>query len=340
MRACLVLILLGAALGTRSQNPPARMNVAILLFDDVQIIDYTGPYEVLAGIGALNVFTVAEKRDTIHTIFEMKVIPDYDFTNHPAVDILIVPGGGGARTRNPGPFEHYLPATETAQLMAWVKQNASSAKHVLSVCNGAFILARAGLLDNLPATCTAPLISRLQEVSPSITPVYDKRFVDTGKIITSAGLSSGIDASLHLVEKMFGRGVAQQRALMLEYPWDPDGDWARAALADKYMMFRYDGIKAKSLSRQGDRTQWESKWLVTAEDSKEADRVMDVVNKALSNGTTFGNGFKPVWRKMSGSDRSSEWSFEDEQKNRWQGKVELAASTAKDYVLTVSVKKK
>jgi len=325
---------LTSSLTAQSAQQVQRMNVAILLFDDVQIIDYTGPYEVLAS--RFNVFTVAERRDTIHTIFEMKVIPDYDFSQHPAVDILVVPGGGGARTKNPGPFEHFLPATETPALMDWVKKTAASSKYVLSVCNGAFILARAGLLDNLSATCTAPMIGNLQKVSASIKPVYDKRFVDNGKIITSGGLSSGIDASLHIIEKVYGRGAAQLRALILEYPWDPEGNWSRSALADKYMMFRYDGLNnVKSLSRQGDQAKWENAWSVSVSKPEEVKTVMDIVNKTLENNVTYG-GVKTTWKRTGEGPAKSEWAFVDEKGRAWLGVAEMT-TTAENLIYELRV---
>jgi putative intracellular protease/amidase len=105
----------------------------------------------------------------------------------------------------------------------------------MSVCTGAFILAKAGLLDGLSATTVSGGIANLASAGNNIKVVYDKRYVDNGKIITTAGLSSGIDGSLYLVGKMMGKGVAQLVALGIEYDWDPEGKFVRAALADRYL---------------------------------------------------------------------------------------------------------
>src|SRR5437764_7530566 len=125
----------------------------------------------------------------------------------------------------------------------------------MSVCTGAFILAKAGLLDGLSATTVRGGLDRLAEAGKSITVVHDKRYVDNGKIITTAGLSSGIDGALYLVSKIDGLGAAQQIALGIEYDWDPQGKFARAALADRYLP-NLTGFKWKVLSSSGDVNRW------------------------------------------------------------------------------------
>ena len=210
-----------------------KLNVAILIFEGVQIIDYTGPYEALGANGRRNVYTVAEKPDVITTAMGMKVVPNYTFANQPKPDIILVPGGGnsgepGART----------PRGVGAQLnneavMRWIRESAAQSKYVMSICNGAFLLAKAGLLDGLSATTTAGYIPYLATVAPKTKVVYDQRYVDNGKVMTAGGLSSGIDGALHLIEKLDGRGAAILTALGMEYDWRPDSGWARAALADR-----------------------------------------------------------------------------------------------------------
>ena len=122
----------------------------------------------------------------------------------------------------------------------WVRESAKNAEIVLSVCNGAFFLGRAGLLDGLEATTFAGLIDDLQKAAPKARVVRNKRYVDNGKIITSAGLSSGIDGSLHVIERLFGKGDAQVVATSLEYDWRPDGGYVRAMLADRHLRGAYD----------------------------------------------------------------------------------------------------
>ena len=223
----------------KSRNPPVVQqkavprNLAILIFDGVQIIDYTGPYETFghayADDGpAFNIYTVSEKAGPITTAMGMTVTPNYSFENVPRPDVLLIPGGG------------VKDQVANANVIKWVQDKSKDAEVVMSVCNGAFILAKAGLLDGLQATTTAGLIPMLREAAPKTKVVDDRRFVDNGKIITTAGLSSGIDGSLHVIERFFGRGTAQMAALGMEYNWDTESKFVRAALADKYMRFNYD----------------------------------------------------------------------------------------------------
>lgn len=222
-------------------NAPARalegasrqkLNVAILIFEGVQIVDYTGPYEALGSGGRRNVYTVAEKSDVITTAMGMRVVPNYTFANQPKPDIIVVPGGG-----NSGEPAARVPRGVGAQLnneavIRWIRESAAQSKYVMSVCNGAFLLAKAGLLDGLSATTTAGYIDYLATVAPKTKVVYDQRYVDNGKVITTGGLSAGIDGAMHLIEKLDGRGAAIQTALGMEYDWRPDSGFARAALAD------------------------------------------------------------------------------------------------------------
>lgn len=225
--ACALLILAGTiSLSAQSQaaSQKPKLNIAILIFEGVQIIDYTGPYEVLAGHGR-NVYTVAEKAAPLTTSGGMRVIPNYTFENQPVPDIIIVPGGGnsipGAKGRGVGA------QLDNQNVIKWIQDNARRVKYVMSVCNGAFLLARAGLLDGLEATTFHGMIEDLKAFAPKTKVVTDQRFVDNGKIITTAGLSSGIDGALHLIEKLDGKGWAQIAAYGLEYDWRPDSGYAR-----------------------------------------------------------------------------------------------------------------
>ena len=144
--------------------------------------------------------SVAEKAKPIHAVFGQKIIPNYTFANSPAADVLLAPGGA---------VENSM---KNATLLNWVQKNAQTSKHVMSVCTGALILAKAGLLDGLTATAVSHAIDGLGEISPKIKVVRDQRYVDNGKIITTAGLSSGIDGAFHVIEKIKGRGEAQATA--------------------------------------------------------------------------------------------------------------------------------
>ena len=188
--------------GTAAATPdPTRKKVAILLFDGVEIVDYTGPYEMFGAAGC-DVYTVAESTQPVTTAMGMVVVPKYSFADAPQPDVLVVPGGG------------VKAASQSAPTLKYVKDATAGAQHTLSVCNGAFILANAGLLDGLTATTTAGNIDRLAQEFPKTRVVRDQRVVDNGKIVTAGGLSAGIDGALHVISKVMGEGTAQSVALV------------------------------------------------------------------------------------------------------------------------------
>jgi putative intracellular protease/amidase len=315
---------------------PAGRNLAILIFDGVQIIDYTGPYETFGHVynddtPAFNMYTVSEKTDPITTSMGMSVNPKYSIDNAPEPDILVVPGGDvRGQVANPA-------------VIKWVQDRAQKAELVMSVCNGAFILAKAGLLDGLKATTTAGLIPRLREAAPKTNVVDDQRFVDNGKIITAAGLSSGIDGALHVIERLFGKGTAQMAALGMEYNWDPDSKYARAALADRYMRFNYELKTAPGgwvpLSREGDRDQWENRWSVITESS--AAEVMNTINTTIAAGKMY-DGSTLKWTRSDADAHQnlmqSSWRFNDDKGGSWNGIARLDPVAGAKNQFTLSVK--
>jgi putative intracellular protease/amidase len=316
----------------------AARNLAILIFDGVQIIDYTGPYETFGHVynndtPAFNIYTVSEKASAITTSMGMSVNPRYSFDNAPQPDVLVIPGGDvRGQLDNP-------------KVLRWVQERAKDAEIVLSVCNGAFILAKAGLLDGMEATTTAGLIPRLREAAPKVKVVDDRRFVDNGKFITAAGLSSGIDGALHVIERLHGQGTAQMAALGMEYNWDPDSKYVRAALADKYMRFNYD-VKVldggwKPLSRAGSTEQWENKWSVATESS--AAEVLDSINQTIASNKTYGGEAGVKWvrveREAHQGGTQSLWRFTDEKGATWNAiaRVEPVAGEARRFTLSVQI---
>jgi putative intracellular protease/amidase/predicted RNA-binding Zn-ribbon protein involved in translation (DUF1610 family) len=295
-----------------------KTTVAILLFDGAEIIDYAGPWEAFGEAG-FQIFTVAEKAKPINGTFGQKITADYTFANSPAADVLLVPGGA---VKN---------STENAALLKWVQKNAERSKHVMSVCTGAFILAKAGLLDGLTATTVSHSIDELGKISPKTKVVRDQRYVDNGKIITTAGLSSGIDGAFHVIEKIKGRGEAQATALGMEYCWDPDSKFARAALADTYFP-EFDGVDAQALSTQGDSEHWEAKILLSQPASASA--ILELLGKKIVAGTPRTRG--PVILTPASSSEI-EWKFTDEQGSNWNGHgtVEPAEGQTGKFVVTL-----
>lgn len=189
--------------------------VGILLFDDVEVLDFAGPYEVLSVTEdentdkLFNVVTISEKGQLIRARNGLKVEPDYHFDNHPELDIVVVPGGYGAReveSKNP-------------VLVEWVKQQNDRVQKMTSVCTGSFILGEAGLLDGKSATTHWTALDRMEKAFPNVTVKRDVKFVDQGHLITSAGISAGIEMALHLVAVLYGKETAANTAKHMEYDW-------------------------------------------------------------------------------------------------------------------------
>lgn len=188
--------------------------VAIFIFDEVEVLDFCGPFEVFAVTGAraegnpFDVFTVAETTAPISARNGLSVNPKYSFADCPQADILIVPGGYGTR-----PLMNHQPVLD------WIKSQATNAELVMSVCTGALLLGKAGLLEGLAATTHWAAMDLLRTAAPNATVQPELRFVDNGKILLSAGISAGIDLSFHIVERLLGREVAEETARWMEYDW-------------------------------------------------------------------------------------------------------------------------
>ncbi len=197
--------------------------VGILIFDDVEVLDFCGPFEVFsmarAGTGdptapgLFQVQTVAQERRTITCRGGLLVEPHLAITDADAVrpfDILLVPGGRGTRREQ-----------DNEPLLDWIVAQDRGTTLTTSVCTGAFLLAKRGLLDGKQATTHWASVAWMRETYPAITILDDARYVDAGRIVTSAGVSAGIDMSLYLVARLHGEAVARQTARQMEYDWQP-----------------------------------------------------------------------------------------------------------------------
>jgi transcriptional regulator GlxA family with amidase domain len=190
-----------------------KRNVALLLFDDVEVLDFAGPLEVFSVANALhggamfNVFTFAVSPGTIRTRAGLKVVPDFTVENCPPPHVLIVPGGDGTRA-----------LLGRASLLEWLRHKSRSAEIVMSVCTGALVLGQAGLLDGLRATTHHGAFARLRQVAPTADVIENERYVDNGRIVTAGGIAAGIDCALHVIERLAGRESAEATARYLEYP--------------------------------------------------------------------------------------------------------------------------
>jgi transcriptional regulator GlxA family with amidase domain len=199
-----------------------KWNVGILIFDDVEILDFAGPFEVFSrtrlvpGLesrrsedsGPFHVFTVAKTAAPIRTTGGLRVIPHYGFPDAPRVDLVVVPGGWGTRA-----------LLHDAETLDWIRRAAAGARKVTTVCTGSLLLAKAGLLEGRHATTHWGALDTLDSLKAGVTVEREYRVVDDG-VITSAGVASGIDMAFYVVETLFGREVADETAHYVEYRRD------------------------------------------------------------------------------------------------------------------------
>lgn len=186
--------------------------VAILIFDDVEILDFCGPYEVFGVAGRdwqpqpFQVYTVARELKPILARNQLSINPQYSIFDCPPVDILLIPGGYGTRLLLNDPI-----------ILQWIQEQSQDVEYLLSVCTGALVLAKAGLLENLAATTHHLAFDLLRKLAPNTEIRENQRLVDNGKIILSGGISAGIDMSLYVVGKLLGIEEAWKTAAYMEY---------------------------------------------------------------------------------------------------------------------------
>ena len=194
-----------------------RYNVGILIMDGVYNTELTAPMDIFQhtifreGIKAMNVFLIAENLDVVTSFEGMRILPDYSFTNpnHPPVDILVVPSA-----------EHHLDSDlENETMISWVAQTGEKAEFVTSHCDGAFVLAKAGLLDKVASTTFPSDIPKYKEMFPHLDVRSDVMFVHDEKFITSAGGARSFDGALYLCEFLYGKEIAQRLAGGLVIDW-------------------------------------------------------------------------------------------------------------------------
>lgn len=190
-----------------------QWRVGIFLFDDVEVLDFAGPFEVFSVTALENgekpfiVETISEKGNIINARNGLKVQPDYSFENMPRFDILIIPGGLGARERE----------IHNKKVIKWIANEMKNVQLMTSVCTGAFLLAKAGLLKGKKGTTHWASLERLEKEFPEVDVQRGVKFVDEGNIITSGGISAGINMSFHIVKRLSGSKVAQETAKRMEY---------------------------------------------------------------------------------------------------------------------------
>ncbi len=203
-----------------------RKRVGIVLFEDVEVLDFCGPFEVFSATrlnedrrreeaSPFEVLLVAEKDFPVVTTGGMKVIPDHTFESCPKLDILVVPGGWGTRKE-----------LKNSAMLNWLGVRASEVETLTSVCTGSMLLGFAGLLDGHRATTHWRSLDWMRESFPEVTVEYGEHVVEDGSVITSAGISAGIDMALKVVARYCGETVARATAKYMEYLY-PDSNVRR-----------------------------------------------------------------------------------------------------------------
>ena len=198
-----------------------KRTVGILIFDEVEVLDFCGPFEVFATASSLpdgegaserlfDVRVVAEDRRIVSARGGLRVEPHFGIDDCPPLDVLLVPGGYGTR-----------PLMDNRRVLDWIASQNQRVETMTSVCTGAFLLGKAGVLDGLRATTHWESVSRMRSLFPTVSVLDDLRVVDEGRVVTSAGVSAGIDMALHLVGRWHGREIAEATARDMEYDWRP-----------------------------------------------------------------------------------------------------------------------
>lgn len=191
-----------------------QLTVGILLFNEVEVLDFAGPFEVFSlarfeggDARAFRVCTVARAKAPVHARNGLTVLPEFDFLTVPQLDLLVVPGGYGAEE-----LERHEQVT-----IDWLRSVSGKVSMLASVCTGAFLLAEAGLLNGKRATTHWMDTDRLAREYPQIRVERNVKFVDEGNVLTAGGISAGINMSLHIVKKLLGESAAMETARRMEY---------------------------------------------------------------------------------------------------------------------------
>jgi transcriptional regulator GlxA family with amidase domain len=196
--------------------------VSLLVFDEAEVLDVAGPYEVFSvagrrhGLDPFKLRLVAEHHRPVTLRNGFQLMPHASLAQTPSTDILVVPGGFGTRREMHNPV-----------ILDWLGRVCRRAELILSVCTGALVLGKVGLLDGLQVTTHHGAYDLLREVAPRATLRAGERFLDNGRVIVAAGVSAGIDASLHIVERLLGADLAEEAAAYMEYHWDRNEEGLR-----------------------------------------------------------------------------------------------------------------
>jgi putative intracellular protease/amidase len=300
-----VLLMLWPTLINAQGDKP---NVAILVYDGVQIIDHAVPFEVLGQYSLNNVYTVSADGGPITTYMGMRVLPNYSFADAPNPDVLVLPGGdAGEAQRNQG-------------IVSWVKRTVSEVDHILTVCTGIFFLAGNEVLDGKQITTWYDRQAELQRISPRAEVVSDRTVVESGRLVSSAGL--GVDGALRIVARLHGEAWAEVVRLNMEHqPIPLELHVPRAELADVmlpggvYAVFPWR--EAELLRYEGNRDKWSMDWRF---DSQEP---MGSLSARFREALNLEEGWDLVSTESERSAWNSEWTIGGSGESVWQAVIRL-----------------
>jgi transcriptional regulator GlxA family with amidase domain len=196
-----------------------RKHVGIVLFNDIEVLDFCGPFEVFSATrlneekrreepSPFEVSLIAETLSYVTTTGGMKVVPRYAFETCAPIDILVVPGGWGTRKELNNPV-----------MLEWLRKQSGEVETLTSVCTGSMLLGFAGLLDGLHATTHWRSLDWMRDAFPEVIVEYEQHVVSDDRVFTSAGISAGIDMALKVVARYYGEDIAKATAEHMEYPF-------------------------------------------------------------------------------------------------------------------------
>ena len=215
MLRLILALLLFVSTATAADTPAAKRTLGVLLFPGFEMLDACGPMEIWGNLDKnITLITVAKTEGPVASAQGVELVAQMSLAEAPKLDLLLVPGGFGA-----------VKAFKDAETIAWLRERSAQAEITMSVCNGASILAAAGLLDGRPATTNKAYWKMATRPGPKVKWVPEARWVDDGNVVTSSGVSAGIDMTLHVVSRLLGMPAAERMADEIEHDWHRDPSW-------------------------------------------------------------------------------------------------------------------
>ncbi|MBO6586147.1 MAG: DJ-1/PfpI family protein [Gracilimonas sp.] len=320
IRKQVIILFLAVPLFAFGQS--AKPNVAILVYDGVQVIDHAIPFEVFGQFSLNNVYLVSQDSLPVTTYMGMKVVPNYSFTNAPTPDVLVLPGGDAGEAQN------------NEEVKRWINLMVEESDHILTVCTGIFFLTDNDILSGKQVTTWYDRQEELQRITPDAEVVTDRVVVESGKLVSSAGL--GIDGSLRVLARLHGEAWAEVVRLNMEHESIPQQHHIpRAKLADLklpsgiYAAFPWREAELKSY--KGDRHQWTMAWAFNSQKS------LDSLIAGFKNSLYSERGWTFVSDTTTTDEWKSNWTIEDNSDSYWKGIIRLQKHSEK-IDLNMSVK--